>query len=254
KKKTLNSLVIDAGNSLIKAALFENDQIIAKYSSKGSTPKGFSSFLAELPSRPSNAILSSVRKDSSELEHELNHFGINNVLNLRSGLKLPVRIHYKTPETLGADRIANASMAVVLVPAGNAMVIDIGTCIKYDLVATEKTYLGGAISPGIKIRYKGLSAYTGRLPYFKNLKEEFPELVGSSTEGSIRSGVEHGMLCEMNGMLQSFEKSYPGLALILTGGDHLRFKDKLEKKPIFADADLTLKGLHEILKINAFEK
>jgi type III pantothenate kinase len=247
-------LVIDSGNSLIKAALFKDNQIVARYSSKGSTPKGFSSFLAELPSKPSHTILSSVRKDSDELELDLKHFGIENTLNLRSGLKLPVRIHYKTPETLGADRIANASMASVLVPTENALVIDIGTCIKYDLVVAEKTYLGGAISPGLKIRYKGLSAFTGKLPYFKNLKDEFPELIGSSTEGSIRSGVEHGMLCEMNGMVKSFENSHPGLKVVLTGGDHLRFKDKLEKKPIFVDSDLTLKGLHEILKINAFEK
>lgn len=247
-------MVIDAGNSLIKAAFFENDQIVTRYASPGTTPKGFTSFLGELPNKPINTIFSSVRKDSEALDSELKNFGISNTLNLRSGLKLPVRIHYKTPETLGADRIANACMASVLVPTGNAIVVDIGTCIKYDLVTADKTFIGGAISPGIRIRYKGLSAFTGRLPYFKNVKEEFPELIGSSTEGSIRSGVEHGMLNEMNGMIRSMENSYPDLTLLLTGGDHLRFKDKLEKKPIFAEADLTLRGLHEILKINVFEK
>lgn len=245
-------MVIDAGNTLIKAVLFENDELVARYSSKGTTPKGFAAFLAELPSKPSNTLLSSVRKDTDELELELKHFGIDNTLNLRSGLKLPIRIQYKTPETLGADRIANACRASVLVSDSNALVIDIGTCIKYDVVTAEKSFIGGAISPGIRIRYKSLSSFTGRLPYLKQVKEEFPDLIGSSTEGSIRSGVEHGMLCEMNGMIQSMERSFPNLTVLLTGGDHLRFKDKLEKKPIFAEADLTLKGLHEILKINAF--
>ncbi|MFM8918137.1 MAG: type III pantothenate kinase, partial [Bacteroidota bacterium] len=111
-------------------------------------------------------------------------------------------------------------------------------------------YLGGSISPGVKIRYKGLSSFTGKLPYFKKMLEDFPDLIGTSTEGSIRSGVENGILCEITGMINAYEQRFEDLKIALTGGDANRFSQLLKKSGIFVEPELTLKGLHLILKTN----
>ena len=243
-------LVIDAGNTLIKGAVFENSQIIERFHTKGKSLADFLLAVSALDQLPQQALISSVRADSDSLYESLTDLGINQVLSFRSGLKLPIKIQYKTPETLGTDRIANACMASAIFPKDNILAIDIGTCIKFDMVTSDQEYLGGSISPGVKIRYKGLSSFTGKLPYFKKMQEEFPELIGTSTEGSIRSGVENGILCEINGMIDAYEQRFDNLKIALTGGDANRFSQLLKKSGIFVEPELTLRGLHLILKTN----
>jgi len=246
----VRQLVIDAGNTLIKGAVFENNQILERFQTKGKSLADFILAISALDQLPEQALISSVRADSDSLTESLTDLGINQVLSFRSGLKLPIKIQYKTPETLGTDRIANACMASAIYPQDNILAIDIGTCIKFDMVTADQEYLGGSISPGVKIRYKGLSSFTGKLPYFKKMLDEFPELIGTSTEGSIRSGVENGILHEIIGMIDAYGQRFDNLKIVLTGGDTDRFSQLLKKSGIFVEPELTLKGLHLILKTN----
>src|SRR5690606_17210513 len=113
---------------------------------------------------------------------------------------LPIVNAYSTPETLGNDRLANAVAANTMFPDQNCLVIDIGTCLKFDFVNAENKYLGGSISPGYQMRFRALHTYTEKLPL---ISPKHPnELIGSSTETSIRSGVYNGLLNEIEGMIE----------------------------------------------------
>jgi type III pantothenate kinase len=243
----LKSLVIDIGNSQVKTAVFEGDRLLE------STPV-ITTLLQELSriktihGEPGRCLLSSVTADTGELLLLQQLFPNCKIVTLRSGLKLPVKVLYKTAGTLGSDRLANACGAWKFNQGKNTLVIDCGTCIKYDYVSADHSYHGGSISPGLQMRYKALYKYTGRLPLITPT-EFFPELVGNSTELSIRSGVENGMLEEIKGIINRYRELFDQTDIILTGGDHVKFAGKL-KSPIFVAPNLTLNGLKVILDYN----
>jgi type III pantothenate kinase len=240
-------LVIDIGNSRTKIALFEGDAIRETHSLKGK----FLTTITKLAANhgiPKSCIVSKVQSEEVEILESLKPIEKSRIVFLRSGLLLPLKVLYKTPETLGSDRLANACGAWALNPGCNSLVIDMGTCIKYDFVSDQGNYPGGSISPGLGMRYKALTRFTSQLPYFKP-NDEFPSLTGQSTEGSIRSGVENGILEEVNGIINRYKELSDQTHIILTGGDHLKFADKL-KSPIFVAPNLTLSGLKVILDHN----
>ena len=160
---------------------------------------------------------------------------------------LPIKNKYSTPQTLGNDRLANAVGASIIFPKKNVLIIDMGTCIKCDFIDKNKNYLGGSISPGLQMRFKALKKYTAKLPLIKPSKDF--SLTGDSTEQSILSGVQNGIIFEINGMIDQYEKKYDELKVIITGGDHPFFANHL-KSSIFAAPNLTLQGLNEILNYN----
>lgn len=241
-------MVIDEGNTLVKLAVFRGQELTELTRLRKLSVEDLSKIAAAYPDLYS-IMWSSVRVPD-QLPAELEELPPQvKIVPLRSGLLLPVKVQYKTPETLGHDRLANACGAHQMYSHENALVVDMGTCIKYDLITADDCYIGGAISPGLNMRYKALSRFTEKLPYLKYLAPEFPELTGQSTEGSIRSGVEQGILAEIDGICQKYMGLYKDLKIILTGGDHERFADKL-KSPIFVAPNLTLKGLKAILDHN----
>ena len=157
----------------------------------------------------------------------------------------PLTNLYQSAETLGSDRLAAAVAANYFYPVKNVLCIDAGTCIKYNFVNFKNEYIGGAISPGIKMRFKALNNFTARLPLIE-MDETFSELVGTNTRESILSGVETASVAEVEGMISNYLQLYPDLIVMLTGGDTNFFVKRL-KKPIFADQNLILKGLNIIL-------
>jgi type III pantothenate kinase len=150
---------------------------------------------------------------------------------------------YETPGTLGVDRLANA-IACHQLSEGSALAIDLGTCIKYDFVDSEGTYQGGAISPGIELRYQAMHQFTGKLPLV--IDRQIPSYIGKNTMDAMRSGVMNGILEEIKGFIERYRAEYPDLTIFLTGGDHQYFDIGL-KNGIFADENLTLKGLQIVL-------
>jgi type III pantothenate kinase len=154
-----------------------------------------------------------------------------------------VKMSYSTPATLGADRYVGAVAAYAQSRPHPVLVVDVGTAITYDYVADGGIYLGGSIAPGLRLRYRALHDYTSRLPLLESSPAvEDISLVGTSTEGSLRSGVELGMAAELAGMIEAYRGlAGPTLAVYLTGGDAHRFEKQLNP-PIFVAPHLVLQG------------
>ncbi|NIK73129.1 type III pantothenate kinase [Thermonema lapsum] len=165
--------------------------------------------------------------------------------------ELPIRITYHTPHTLGVDRVAAAVGGHTLFPEHPVLVIDIGTCITYDLVTEAGEFPGGIISPGVRLRLQAMHAFTARLPHLEwSIEEELPPLVGRSTTEAMKAGAVHAVVGEITFFVESFKKDYPNLQVILCGGDALFFKKQL-KFHNFAEPKLVLLGLNRILNYNA---
>jgi type III pantothenate kinase len=230
-------ITIDEGNTITKLALFEGYDLVLKENNVSVER------VLELASNCDRLIVSSVKKDSE--------YGAlaekKDVLVLNSTTPIPVSNCYKTPNTLGNDRIALVVGATVHYSGHNVLVIDAGTCITYDFINAEQEYLGGSISPGIRMRYSALHQYTSQLPMLKT--EEKAALIGGDTEESIHSGVINGVLAEIDGVIQRYIEQYPDVKVVVTGGN-VKLFDKGLKNTIFASPNLLMEGLNKILDYN----
>jgi len=235
------NLVIDSGNTRFKAATFIGEQLEKKYSF--SNTEELKSYLHHQTFDV--AIVSSVSLDGNEI---LDWIKASKKFLLTHLLPLPIQIRYATPETLGVDRIAAVCGAIAIFPNRDSLVIDAGTAITYDFVDRDGNYGGGAISPGIEMRFEALHTFTERLPLVTKIGDL--KLIGNSTETSIRSGVLNGVVAEMEGIINNYRQLYPDLGAVLCGGDSFFFENKL-KPTIFAAPDLVLSGLNRILLHNA---
>ena len=160
---------------------------------------------------------------------------------------VPINNLYDTPETLGEDRLAAVVAANHLYPDNPCLVVQAGTCITFEFIDRNKNYRGGAISPGIDMRLKALDTFTGKLPLIE--RKEETDLIGTTTESSILSGVMNGILEEVDGIITRYQKLYPDLVVILSGGD-MNYFDKRLKNNIFALPNIVLTGLNLILDHN----
>lgn len=240
------NLIIDVGNSFVKLAVFNDDKIVHKDVVEKEFLLKQIRYLKKSYSKIKKAIISSVGKlNEKDVKAIKKSFDLT-ILNAET--KLPFSNLYSTPKTLGVDRIALVCASVYQFPKNNALIIDAGTCITYDFVTDKNDYLGGAISPGIRMRYKSLNNLTANLPL---LDTEIPEnIIGYSTNQSIHSGVINGVLKEIDGVIEQYEQEYPDLTVILTGGD-ANFLSKQLKSSIFANSNFLLEGLNYILQFNS---
>ena len=147
---------------------------------------------------------------------------------------------YATPATLGIDRIVLAAGATLKYPNQSRLVIDAGTCLTYDFINKQDQYHGGAISPGIGLRYKSLNDYTANLPLEKI--SELHSFVGNSTSASIQSGVLNGVIAEIEAFIDHFKHQDENLTVILTGGNSEFLVNRL-KNSIFANPNFLLESL-----------
>ncbi len=237
------NLTVDAGNTFTKAVIFDKDKITWMRTYRNFSVRDLHSIFSPHPIRGS--ILSSVVRTDKRIIQFLRSNSA--FVELNSKTKLPVKNRYKTPETLGADRIASVAGAVKLFPGKNILVIDAGTCIKYDFVNAKKEYLGGSISPGLMMRFRALHNFTDRLPLVQ--PGTAGSFIGASTKDSILTGVQQGIIHEMNGFIQQYKKKLTPVKVILSGGDSPLFAGHI-KSSIFATPNLIHIGLHEILKCN----
>jgi len=240
------NLIIDIGNTRAKIAVIEDNTIIKKIiSNVEDIQKDVKNFQKKYNLK--NCIVSSVSEFSiSEFENEKK---FKTFITLDHNTKIPFINKYDTPSTLGVDRIALASATVTKYPNQNVLVIDAGTCITYDFINENKEYLGGAISLGIKTRYRALHEFTANLP---QLEESNFKLLGTNTESSIHSGVLNGLILEIDGVISQYKAKYQNLTVVLTGGD-TNFLAKKLKSTIFANPNFLLEGLNSILIHNLDE-
>lgn len=232
-------LTIDIGNTRIKCAVFECDKILYKANfEKEEAEKKIKEIFEEYP-KIANSIASSVRNLDSEALLYIK--SKSNLVIVSSQTKMPFENKYSTPNTLGVDRMVLTAGAVMKYSNSNCLIIDLGTCITYDFVDSEKNYWGGAISPGIKLRYGSLHNYTAKLPLLeKTIPNDF---VGNSTNESIHSGIINGIINEIEGFVSQYSHKYKDLTVILTGGD-ADFLAKRLKSTIFANSNFLLESLN----------
>lgn len=176
-------------------------------------------------------------------KHKSAIFDLNELMNW------PFLSHYKTPETLGKDRIAAIAGARKKYYNQSALIIDAGTCITTDFLTAQGEYLGGSISPGIHMRYKAMHEFTGKLPLLTPAMAS--EINGKSTSDSLHSGVWYGVLAEINNRMELALISDPKSIFVLTGGDASLLADHLKYR-IFAEPLLVHHGLLYCLEINEF--
>lgn len=238
------NLIIDIGNSFAKVAVFERGEMVEIFRFPNRSLEGLSDVVRSYSL--DKGIVSSVITIDSKMEEQLNSLGVP-LLTLSPDTPLPIHNLYKTPETLGPDRLAAVVGAYERCRGENALVIDVGTCITYDFIDASGRYHGGNISPGITMRFKALHVYTDRLPLVE-MCGDF-DILGFSTETAIRSGVMRGVELEIKGYIREMQDKYGRLFVFLTGGDVVSF-ETTEKSSIFADEYLVLKGLNGILNYN----
>jgi len=236
------NLIIDLGNTQTKVGIFLGKELLKKLVFDKNTVFDVKKILSEFP-EIKNSIVSSVVNHNKEIINTLQNK--THCLSFDLNTQLFFKILYKTPETLGKDRIAAVAGAVALYPQKPLLVIDAGTCIKYNFITANAEFIGGAISPGIDMRYKALSTFTDRLPHLQ-FEQGFNEVIGISTKNSIVSGVQQGALFEIEGYIKHFTNEYKNGIVVATGGNLSFLVDGL-KNSIFAAPDLILSGLNEIL-------
>ncbi len=247
KKNRVLKLIIDIGNTRTKYALFQGDDFLSVYTLE------YNELIDHLKQnrrllQVSSAIVSSVRGSHEELLRHLSGKNIKTVV-LTHKTPLPFVNKYKTPETLGKDRIAIAAAINKLFPGRNVLSVDAGTSITYDFVNANHEYLGGGIAPGLRMRFQALNTFTAKLPLVTPNENVWPPLVGATTEEALLSGVMNGMLNEIDGIIDAYKERFGTVVSVLSGGDYKYF-DKRLKNSIFARPNLVLEGLLEILNFN----
>ena len=238
------NLALDIGNNYFKIGIYKNSDLIYFFSDNNIK---IDSVINKVFSEYNDLICAIISNVSSINVIDLfNNYKIR-VLQLDSSFNFPFKIHYKTPSTLGNDRLALAASASLLYPKSNKIIIDVGTCITIDFLDSDNNFFGGSISPGIDMRYKSLNNYTSNLPLLQiSNRFSFP---GDSTENSIHSGVIGGVCNEINGFIENISSKHDEVKVILTGGN-AKFLSKTLKITIFANQNFILDGLNSIINLN----
>ena len=239
------NLIIDSGNTKIKAAVFEHDTLVFN---QHFTHDDWQSDLKKILKKfkkIKNIVISNVSKIETDLFSALE--STYKVTYITREKKFPFTNAYQSPQTLGIDRMVLATGAVLKYPNKNRLVIDAGTCITYDFIDESDTYLGGAISPGIQLRYKSLNDYTANLPLLS--RQEPTNLIGNTTHESMHSGVINGVTYEIESFINAYSERYSNFIIILTGGD-TDFLAKRLKNTIFANSNFLLESLNQTFQFN----
>ncbi|HNP31869.1 MAG TPA: type III pantothenate kinase [Flavobacterium sp.] len=238
-------LTLDVGNTRIKAAVFEQTTLIELFIFSNEELIDKTNSILDQFQKIKDLVVSSV----GNIEKEL-FLSIKNKVEIHfitHESKFPFTNLYSTPTTLGIDRMVLASGAVLQYPNQNRLVIDAGTCITYDFIDENNNYHGGAISPGIRLRYESLHQQTAKLPL---LTKKSPEnFIGNSTQESIHSGVINGVILEIDGFIELYKAQYAKFIIILTGGDSDFLAVRL-KNTIFANSNFLLESLNQTFQYN----
>lgn len=240
------TLCLDFGNTRLKAAVFDNDifreEITLPDDHTGTIEQVLKNY------KPGRSILSSVIHHNDEFEKVLSGQTVFHKLSYKT--KLPFTIPVSKTGTIGSDRLALIAAAVRFFPGKNNLIIGLGSCITYNFVNQYHQFLGGAISPGMDMRFRSMHDYTAKLPLVEDvsLTTVIP-LIGYDTKTNLLSGVITGMSCEIDGLINKYAEKYSNFNVLLTGGNSAYFASQLKNK-IFADSNFLFKGLYALSELN----
>ncbi|GHV72471.1 type III pantothenate kinase [Bacteroidia bacterium] len=241
-------LVVDIGNTLSKLAIFDGHEMVNYAAFEHLTKVQLDMFTANCDIQ--QGIICTVGSVPDFLIDDSK----NRMLLFDVNTPIPIVNDYETPDTLGCDRLALAVAANALAPQKNTLVISLGTCITYEVILKNATYVGGAIAPGLQMRFKALHQFTARLPRVnmsQNIDSQDVNItsMGKNTTEAIRAGVMDGMLGEIQHKIAWVTATYEDVQIFLTGGDVFYFVNKI-KIPTFVVSNMVLIGLNEILDYN----
>lgn len=241
------NLILDVGNSLVKCALFQKGEILEKHTFSSSV-RAFDVDNLILKHNPQNVIWCGVSETQKALKAHLAQKV--SMIEVNYLMKLPFQNLYKTPATLGHDRIALVGGAALLYPNRPVLVVDAGSCVTFDFINKNGQYFGGSISPGLNMRYKALNHFTDKLPVLSPV--HFNNFSGNNTAEAIHAGVYQGFLYEIQTRINQYVAENEFLTIILTGGDldYLRIETK---NRIFANPNFLLESLNALLDYNLLD-
>lgn len=238
------NLAVDIGNSRTKIGVFQGSSLLDRITWQSWDSEELLSFATNHNVR--NIILCSVSRSVFREAEALREAGFY-CIELNAQTPLPFKNSYRTPETLGKDRLAAVAGALQLHPGMHCLVVDAGTCVTFDILTSEGVYLGGNIAPGVRMRLDAMHQFTARLPKVEPGDPE--DWIGDSTENALRNGAQTGVAMELEGYIERCKENFGPICVILTGGDVIFFAKNLKSK-IFVNHDLVLIGLNKILNYN----
>lgn len=236
------NLIVDIGNSTVKIAVFERNQIVDYRRLTDNIAETISTFIANYNIEA--CAWTSVGCPHPQLESLLNSVG-NFSLHIEGTTPTPLICDYKTPETLGADRMAATVGANYLCPKKHLLIIDAGTCITYDYVNDKGHYIGGNISPGLGMRLRAMNQQTARLPLIK--QNDVAPSIGYDTKTAILAGVIKGLQFEISDYIKEFLQQYPSGKVFVTGGNAKKLTKGLEIEIIEQLVEI---GINQVLHYN----
>jgi type III pantothenate kinase len=254
-------LALDVGNSQIYGGVFIGDELklqFRKTSKGGNSSDEFGLFLRSIlrennidPDAVKYIAVCSVVPD---VIHSLKgacvkYFNLQPFI-LQAGVKTGLKIKYRNPIEVGADRIANSVAASGMFPDKNLIIADFGTATTFCAVSADREYLGGLILPGFRISMEALESQTAKLPVVEIVRPT--EIIGRSTVESIQSGLYFSNLHALRGISDQIKKEYfkdQDTLLIGTGG----FSRLFDQAKVFDHLvpDLVLRGVKMTLELNA---
>ncbi|WP_421920617.1 type III pantothenate kinase [Marinifilum sp.] len=238
------NLIIDIGNTKIKASLFQDGKLMHTLNSDQTDTE----FVQEITDHYNitHAIVSSVREFPFDLM-DLLYWKTKSTFFFDMDLPVPIDNLYASKNTLGYDRLAACIGANAIYPRKNILVIDAGTAITFDFVNCKGQYEGGCISPGLSMRFKALNQFTKKLPLL-SLNENY-HLIGKNTEEAITGGVQNGIIFEIDSYITNLKSQYTDLEVLLTGGD-AKFLHKNTNNNSSYEPNVLAIGLNHILDFN----
>ena len=237
------TICFDFGNTRKKAAVFFDDKLTEVIILEDDKEESILSLIEKY--KPGRTILSSVINHNPALEELLEKHSIFHKLSSKTIINFTTPVG--KPETIGADRLALMAAAAYYFPNKNNLIIALGSCITFNFINQYHAFLGGAISPGLDMRFRAMHEYTAKLPLAK-AEWKFP-LVGYDTATNLQSGVINGIIGEIDGTIDKYAEKYSNFNVVLTGGDTSYFAGQLKNK-IFADPYFLFKGLYALSETN----
>ena len=241
--KFMANLIVDEGNTLCKIAVLDKSEVLCEVSA----PDFDLAKAAELTKQFAieQAIVASTRGGAERICEQLRS-KIARVLHFTSQTEVPIDIDYSSRQTLGADRIAVAVGVVCGMGVRDALVVDMGSAITFDIVENG-VFKGGNISLGVAMRFKALHEFTASLPLCSATEPN--QRFGQSTREAIEQGVMQGVLHEIEGYAERISAANVKKCIIFCGGDAESFVNRI-KSAIFAPRKLMFTGLNRILEYN----
>ena len=240
-------LAVDQGNSLLKLTLLEEGESSESCRFSSEAMEDIISVVERW--KPDCGAFCSVGRIDPRLVESLRLSVDGNLLILSRSTRLPIGIDYATPATLGLDRVALAAGAASIYKGEALAVADAGTAVTVDVLDSDRTFLGGRITAGLRLRFDALHARTSALPLLD--PEGSLPVAGDSTETCIRSGVVLGLADELTETFRQYKDTFGCSRLVLTGGDAALLTGCINSRiPVDHVPDLMARGLLYIYNYN----